>query len=158
MLLTQLTVNDQITLQDINLAEPNLVPPLQMLPNVNAIVDEITNNVLTKISQNTLPDLPEPETIVTDTDVDQDSDTEKNNYFEDDYIGEIIPETPDEQQQIPQELLDSLTRIDSTPSSPPQGDELIIIIINYDDDIDSNKSRTTNGGKLEIIIMTMTKS
>ena len=81
--------------------------------------------MLTKISQNTLPHLPEPETIVIDTDVDQGSDTEKNNYFEDDYIGEIIPETPDEQQQIPQELLDSITRIDSTPSSPPQGDELL---------------------------------
>ena len=36
---------------------------------VNAIVDEITNNTLTKISQKTLPELPEPETIVIDTDV-----------------------------------------------------------------------------------------
>ena len=35
----------------------------------------------------------------------------------------MITETSDEQQQIPEELLDSLTRIGSTPSPPPQGDE-----------------------------------
>ena len=69
-----MTVNDQIILQDINLPGPNNVLPLQLLPNVSAIIDEITNNVLTKISQKTLPDLPEPETIVIDTDVDQSSD------------------------------------------------------------------------------------
>ena len=110
------TVNDQITLQDINLPEPNIALPLQLLLNVTAIIDKIANNVLTKISQKTLPDLPERKTIVIDTNVDQGSDTEKINYFEDNYIGKIIPETPDEQQQIPQELLDSLTRIGSTPS------------------------------------------
>ena len=114
-----LTVNDQITLQDINLPEPNIAPPLQLPPNVNAILDKIKNNVLTKISQKTLPDLPEPETIVIDTDIDQGSDTETINYFEDDHINKIIPETPDKQQQIPQELLDSLTRVGSTPSSSP---------------------------------------
>ena len=48
------------------------------------IVDEITNNGLTKILQRTLLDLPVPETIVIDTDVDQGSDTEAINYFEDD--------------------------------------------------------------------------
>ena len=69
-----MTVNDQIILQDINLPGPNNVLPLQLLPNVSAIIDEITNNVLTKTSQKTLPDLPEPETIVIDTDVDQGSD------------------------------------------------------------------------------------
>ena len=110
------TVHDQITLQDINLPEPNIALPLQLLLNVTAIIDKIANNVLTKISQKTLPDLPEPKTIVIDTNVDQGSDTEKINYFEDNYIGKIIPETPDEQQQIPQELLDSLARIGSTPS------------------------------------------
>ena len=110
------TVHDQITLQDINLPEPNIALPLQLLLNVTAIIDKIANNVLTKISQKTLPDLPERKTIVIDTNVDQGSDTEKINYFEDNYIGKIIPETPDEQQQIPQELLDSLTRIGSTPS------------------------------------------
>ena len=110
------TVHDQITLQDINLPEPNIALPLQLLLNVTAIIDKIANNVLTKISQRTLPDLPEPKTIVIDTNVDQGSDTEKINYFEDNYIGKIIPETPDEQQQIPQELLDSLARIGSTPS------------------------------------------
>ena len=66
--------------------------------------------MLTKISQKTLPDLSELETIVIDTDVDQGSDTETINYFEDDYIGKIIPEMLDEQQQTPQELLDSLTK------------------------------------------------
>ena len=114
-----MTVNDQITLQDINLPEPNIAPPLQLPPNVNAILDKIKNNVLTKISQKTLPDLPEPETIVIDTDIDQGSDTETINYFEDDHINKLIPETPDKQQQIPQELLDSLTRVGSTPSSSP---------------------------------------
>ena len=53
---------------------------------INAIVDEITNNVLTKISQKNLPDLTEPKTIVIDTDIDQGSDAETINYFEDDYI------------------------------------------------------------------------
>ena len=69
-----MTVNDQIILQDINLPGPNNVLPLQLSPNVSAIIDEITNIVLTKTSQKTLPDLPEPETIVIDTDVDQGSD------------------------------------------------------------------------------------
>ena len=69
-----MTVNDQIILQNINLPGPNNALPLQLLPNVSAIIDEITNNVLTKISQKTLPDLPEPETIVINTDVDQGSD------------------------------------------------------------------------------------
>ena len=68
--------------------------------------------------------LSEQEAIVIDTDIDQGSDTETTTYFEGDYIGKIIPEMPDEQQQIPQELLDSLTRIGSTPSPLPQGDEL----------------------------------
>ena len=46
-----LTVNDQIKLQDISLPEPKIESPLQLSPNVNAIVDEITNNVLPKILQ-----------------------------------------------------------------------------------------------------------
>ena len=92
-----MTVNDQITLQDINLPEPNIAPPLQLPPNISAIVDKITNNVLTKILQKTLPDFPEPEKIVIDTDVYQGSDTETINYFEDDYFDKIIPETLDEQ-------------------------------------------------------------
>ena len=70
---------------------------MQLLPNVSAIVDEITNNVLTKKSQKTLPDFPEPETIVIDTDLYQGSDTETINYFEDDHIDKIIPETLDKQ-------------------------------------------------------------
>ena len=45
-------------------------------PFVDAIVNEITNNVLTNISQKPLPDLPEPEKILIDTDVDQGSDNE----------------------------------------------------------------------------------
>ena len=68
---------------------------------VKATVDEIANNALTKISQKTLPELPEPETIVIDTDVDQGSDTETNNYFEDGCIGEILQETLDKQRQVP---------------------------------------------------------
>ena len=53
--------------------------------------------MLTQISQKTLPDFPEPEKIVIDTDVYQGSDTETINYFEDDYLDKIIPETLDEQ-------------------------------------------------------------
>ena len=37
-----LTVSDQISLQDIKLLKPNIALPLQLLPNVNVIVDEIT--------------------------------------------------------------------------------------------------------------------
>ena len=44
-----LTVNDQITLQEINLPEPNIASPLQLPSNLNAIVNKITSNVLTKI-------------------------------------------------------------------------------------------------------------
>ena len=119
-----MTVNDQITLQDINLLEPNIALYLQLPPNVNVIVDEITNNVLTKISPKALLDLPEPETIVIDTDIDQGLDTETINYYIN-YISKILPEMPDEQQQIPQELLDTLTRIGSTPYLPLQGDKLL---------------------------------
>ena len=99
------TVNRRMTLQDLNLPESNSALPLQLPPNVNTIIDGITSNVLTEISRKTLPDLPEPETIVIDTDVDQTSETETINYFKVDYIGKIITETLDEQQQIPQELL-----------------------------------------------------
>ena len=102
-----LTAHDQITLQDINLPELSITPPLQLRPNTNAVVDKIRNNVVTKISPKTLADLRGPKTIVIDTDVDQASDTETSNYFENNYICKIIPETPDEQQQIPQEMLDS---------------------------------------------------
>ena len=115
-----LTVNDQITLQDINLPEPNIALPLQLPPNVSVIVDEITNNALIKISPKALPDLPEPETQVIDTDIDQGLDTETINYFEDNYISKILPEIPEIQ-----ELLDILTRIGSTPSLPLQGDKLL---------------------------------
>ena len=71
-----------------------------------------------------MTDLPEPEAIVVGN-ADQGSYTETINYFEDDYIGKIIPEPLGQQQQIPQELLDSLTRIGSTPSPPPPGDQLL---------------------------------
>ena len=37
-----LAVNDQ----DINFPKPNIVPPLQLSPIANAVVDEIINNVL----------------------------------------------------------------------------------------------------------------
>ena len=85
-----LTVNDQITFQDINLPEANIMSPLELPPNVNAIVDEITNNVLTKTSQKTLTDLPESKTTVIDTDIDQGLNSETINYLQDDYIGKNI--------------------------------------------------------------------
>ena len=85
-----LTVNDQITFQDINLPEANIMSPLELPPNVNAIVDEITNNVLTKISQKTLTDLPESKTTVIDTDIDKGLNSETINYLQDDYIGKNI--------------------------------------------------------------------
>ena len=68
-----------------------------------------------------MPDLPQPKTIVIDTDVGQGSDTKAINYFEEDYIGVIMPERPNEQQQ----LLDPLTIIGSTPSPPREGDKTI---------------------------------
>ena len=34
-----LAVNDQATLHDINLPEPNIAPSLLLLPNLNVIVD-----------------------------------------------------------------------------------------------------------------------
>ena len=37
----------------------------------------------------------------------------------------MVLETPHEEQPIPQEVLHSLTRIDSTPSPPPQDDKLL---------------------------------
>ena len=43
------TVNEHMALQGINLPEPNIVAPLQLPPNADAIVNEITDNVLTKI-------------------------------------------------------------------------------------------------------------
>ena len=83
--------------------------------------------------------------------VDLRSDTETINYSEDDYIGEMVPETRDKQQPIPQEILDSLTRTDSTPSPLPQDGKLLpeinqvteheVIIINDGDDINLNISQ-----------------
>ena len=129
--------------------------PLQLLPNVDAIVNEITNNVLTKISQKSLPDLPEPVKRYSHW---RWSRFRYQNYFEDDYIDEIIPETPNEQQQIPQELLRSLTSIGSTLSPPPQGEELLpeinqankreAIIID-DSDMEFNIAWTTNGVEIK---------
>ena len=109
--------------------------------------------MLTKISQKKLAWFTWTETIVIDTDVNQGSDTETINYFEDDDISKMITETLNEQQQIPQKLLDSLARIGRTPSPPPQGDEpeknkvneLETIITNDDSHIDFNILRTTNG-------------
>ena len=87
-----MTVNEQIKPQDINLPEPNMALSFQLPPNANAIVDETKINVLIKFSQETLP---EPETMVTGSDADQGSDTEKINYFEDNYIREMVAEIPD---------------------------------------------------------------
>ena len=101
--------------------------------------------MLTKISQKILPDLSELKIIVIDTDIDQGSDTEKL-FWRQLYLpnntrnaGRTTTDT--------QELLDSLTRIDITPS-PPQGDKLLPrinqvnkreTIINDDDDITNYK-------------------
>lgn len=52
------------------------MPPLQLPPDPNNVVDEITNTVFTRNSKKTFPDLPEPQTMVIDNDVDQGSDTE----------------------------------------------------------------------------------
>ena len=92
------------------------------------------------------------------------SDTNTINCFENDYFGRILPETPDEKQQIAQDILDLLTRICSTRSPLPQDDELLpeinqlnkreTITINDDSDIDFNISRTINGveiGDIKIV-------
>ena len=116
--------------------ESNIVPPLQLPPNVNEIIGEITNDVLTKISQKTWT-----QNDGIDTDVDQGSDTETNNYFEDNYIGEVIPEPPDKQQPIPREILDFLNLI--LPEIN-QVNERETRIINDDGDISFNISQTAN--------------
>ena len=67
-----MTVNDPITLQDITLPEPIIVPPLQLPLDPNNVVDEIM--YLREIHKK-LPDLPEPQTMVIDNDVDQGLDT-----------------------------------------------------------------------------------
>ena len=72
-----------------------------------------------------MPNLPEAETMIIVSDVVQGSDTQTICYIEDDYIGEMVPEISDEQQPILQELTYLFTRIDSTPSPPPQDDELL---------------------------------
>ena len=46
-----LTVNDQITSQDLILPEPSIALPLQLPPELNAMVEDITSTVMGKITQ-----------------------------------------------------------------------------------------------------------
>ena len=55
-----------------------------------------------------------PETILVDPDIHQVSDTETIDYTEDDWIGHMLTQTTE--HPIPQDVLYSLARIDSTPS------------------------------------------
>ena len=125
-----LTVNDQITSQDLILPEPSIALPLQLPPELNAMVEDITSTVMGKITQESI--INPPETIVVDPDIHQNSDTETIDYIEDDKINGMLPETTDD--PIPQDVLDSLARIspiriDSNPSPPPKNDELLPEII-----------------------------
>ena len=120
-----LTVNNHITSQDLNLPEWPTAPPLQLPPELNAIVEDITSNVMVKITQKSI--INPPETIVVDPDITQGSGTETIDYIEGDWIGDMLPETDD---PIPQDVLDLLARIspiriDSTSSLSPQDNELL---------------------------------
>ena len=120
-----LTVNNHITSQDLNLPEWPTAPPLQLPPELNAIVEDITSNVMVKITQKSI--INPPETIVVDPDITQGSGTETIDYIEGVWIGDMLPETDD---PIPQDVLDLLARIspiriDSTSSLSPQDNELL---------------------------------
>ena len=68
-----LTVNGHIARQDINLPEPTIAPPLQLPTKLNVLVDNITRNGMTRITQETMP---KPKTIDVDPAVNQGSDIE----------------------------------------------------------------------------------
>ena len=74
-----LTVNDQLTSQDLNLLESLIASPLQLPPELNAIVEDITRNVMEKITQQSI--INPPEMIVVDPDIPQGSDTETIDYI-----------------------------------------------------------------------------
>ena len=121
-----LTVNNQITSQDLNLPEWPIALPLQLPPELNAMVEDITSNVMGKITQKSI--INPPEMIVVDPDIPQGSGTETIDYIEGDWIGDMLPETTDD--PIPRDVLDSLARIspiriDSTSSLSPQDNELL---------------------------------
>ena len=121
-----LTVNNQITSQDLNLPEWPIALPLQLPPELNAMVEDITSNVMGKITQKSI--INPPEMIVVDPDIPQGSGTETIDYIEGDWIGDMLPETTDD--PIPHNVLDSLARIspiriDSTSSLSPQDNELL---------------------------------
>ena len=144
-----LTVNDHIALQDINLPEPTIAPPLQLPTKLNVLVDNITRNVMTRITQETMP---KPKTIDVDPAVNQGSDIETFGYIENGWIDDMIPGTTD--NLIPQEILDSLARINNTPSPPRHYDELLLIT----NQTNGREATITNDDKDEEINFTITKT
>ena len=110
-----LTVNNQITSQDLNLPEWPIALPLQLPPELNAMVEDITSNVMGKITQKSI--INPPEMIVVDPDIPQGSGTETIDYIEGDWIGDMLPETTDD--PIPHDVLDSLARISPIRIVPP---------------------------------------
>ena len=151
-----LTVNDQITSQDLNLPELSTALPLQLPLELNAMVEDIASNVMGKIRQQSITN--PPEAIVVDPDISRSSDSKTIDYIEDDWIGDMLPETRDD--QTTQNVLHSLARIspiriNSTPSPLSQDNELLpeinqtnqreTIIINDCNNIDSTMSLTADG-------------
>ena len=121
-----LMVNDQITSTDLNLSEPCITMPLQLLRELNAMFKDITSNVLGKTTQESIVN--SPELIDVDPDVPAGSDMEiidyiEDDYIEDDYIGDMLPE--ESRSLLPQSVLDSLGCISpiNVDSPPPQDDE-----------------------------------
>ena len=142
-------VNNQITSQDLDLPEPSVTSPLQVPPELNAMVEDITSNVLGKMTQESTVNA--PELIDVDPHVPAGSDTETIDYIENGYIGDMLPK--ESGSPLPESVLDSLGRISpiNINSSPRQDDELLPKIPQNDvrptvmienEDVDFTLSRT----------------
>ena len=124
-------VNNQITSQDLDLPEPSITPSLQLPPELNAMVEDMTSNVQGKMTQESTVNA--PELIDVDPDVPAGSDTETIDYIENDYIGDML--SKESGLPLPQSALDLLGRISpiNIDSPPRQDDELLPKIPQKDD-------------------------
>ena len=112
-------INDQITSEDLDLPELSITLLLQLPPELTAMVDDITSNLLGKIMQEST--LNAPVLIHVDPDAPAGLITETIDYIEDDYIGGMLPE--ESRSTPPQSVLDSIGRISPINiDSPPRQD------------------------------------
>ena len=130
--------------------------PLQLPPELNAMVKAITSNVLGTIIQESIVN--PPELIDVDPDIPAGSDMETidhigDDYIEDSYIGDMLPE--ESESPLPQSILDSLGRVlpINTDSPPLQDDELLPkiphnndqpAVVIEDEDVDFTVSHTAD--------------